>query len=51
MWFGLLEGSPSALFLVSCLLKDCVAELTGKKAAGHWDQQKPTVQQEQFLEV
>jgi len=39
-----LKISPSALFLVSCLLKDCVAELTAKKAAGHWDQQKPTVQ-------
>lgn len=36
--------SPSAFFLVSCLLKDCVAELTAKKAAGHWDQQKPAVQ-------
>lgn len=35
--------SPSAFILVSCLLKDCAAKLTAKKAAGHRDQQKPTV--------
>lgn len=35
--------SPSAFVLVSCLLKDCAAKLTAKKAAGHRDQQKPTV--------
>lgn len=42
--------SPSAFVLVSCLLKDCVAKLTAKNAAGHRDQQKPTVPYEQFLE-
>lgn len=35
--------SPSAFVLVSSLLKNCVAELTAKKAAGYGDQQKPTV--------